>query len=886
MASPECGKELSRALELGKRLVPVLLRPADGVPPGLAAVQYVHADGRGLEETATHVAEAIGTDHEWVREHTQWLARALRWQAHDRQRAYLLRGSELRAAEDWLARQSERLEPRPTPLQTEFIVASRRAESRRLRILLGAALAAVLVSAALAAFALVQRSEAIAQRDRAQSRQLAAAATSQLQIDPELSILLAREALDKDETPEARDALRRALVESHVGQTLRSHEDNVSEVAFNPDGDVLATASSDGTVQLVSPQDGRQLGVIELKQGPVRGVTFSPNGTRLLTRGDGQTVQVWNLEGDELATFEGDRGSFSPDGSRVVTGSEGGIARVFETDTGEEIARLDGEAPVMSVAFGPDGGTGLVAASELDVKARGSVRLWDVRSGEAREIGTYDEPVLSASLSADGTRVATVGALTTTLWDTASGNLLAVLGDSFLAVFSPDSSQLLTATNDGTARVWTADGDEVSVLRDSHGGFILDAGWNVDGSLVFTAGIDRTARAWSPTTGDVVAYLRGHTDTVNSAAFSPDGRTVATGGADAEVRLWDIGPPVVMRGHGPPLTNGVSPLTAVDFSPDGGRLLTAAEDLTARIWNARTGEEVPDAAGCAQQRAEGLSCLATAVAFGHLSLITDAEFGSNATTVLTAGVDGTAQIWDAATGANLARFVGHEGRLDGASFSPDGSRVVTAGSDGTARIWDTASSAQTLVLQHGDRVTDAVFSPDGAQVLTSAGDDTLHLWNASNGAEVRTFKGAGAVGGIAFSPDGSLVAAPGDEAARVFDVASGEQVAVLQGHVGLVESASFSPDGAFVVTAGLDRTARVWDLDGGTEVLVLRGHEGGVSRAVFSPDGRRIATASHDSSARVWECEVCVPDDELVELADASVTRQLTPAERELYLGS
>ena len=141
VASPECGKELSRALELGKRLVPVLLRPAEGVPAGLAAVQYVHADGRDPAEVAATPSPRRSTPTtSGCRQHTLWLTRALRWETHDRQRAYLLRGAELRAAEDWLARQGERLEPLPTPLQTEFIGAGRRAETRRLRILLAAAL--------------------------------------------------------------------------------------------------------------------------------------------------------------------------------------------------------------------------------------------------------------------------------------------------------------------------------------------------------------------------------------------------------------------------------------------------------------------------------------------------------------------------------------------------------------------------------------------------------------------------------------------------------------------------------------------------------------------------------------------------------------------------
>jgi WD40 repeat protein len=888
LASPECEKELARALELGKRLVPVLLRPADGVPPGLAAVQYVHADGRDPAGVAALVAEAIDTDHDWVRQHTLWLTRALRWEAHDHQRAYLLRGAELRAAEDWLARQGERLEPPPTPLQTEFIVAGRRSETRRLRIFLAAALAAVLVSAALAAFALVQRSEAIAQRDRAQSRQLAASSVSQLGIDPELSLLLGLEGVDKDRTPEAEQALRRALEESHVTRTLRRHEGSVNEVAYNPDGTVLATASSDGTVRLTSPKDGRALGVIEPGEGPVRGVIFSPNGTRLLTREDGETVQVWSLEGDRLATLDGNRGAFSPDGSRIVTGGADGTARVYETDTGVEIAQLDDPQPVRSVEFASEGGTVMVAASELVQSAHGTVRIWDVRSGEDRAVGAYAEPVLSADLNADGTRLATVGVFATTIWDVASGEMLAEVGAGFLAVFSPDGDRLLTAANDGTARVWTADGEEVAVLRDSHGGLVLDAGWSDDGSLVLTAGTDRTARVWSPDTGEVLAYLRGHTDTVSSAAFSLDGRTVATAGGDAEARLWDIGRPVVMAGHGdfePPLQDVNAQVTSVDFSPDGERLLTGAQDATARIWDAGTGEEILDPPGC-EAAPEGFSCLSAAVSLGGQFFITDVEFGPDGATALIASAESTAWIRDAASGAGLAQLTGHTGRVDGAAFSPDGTRAVTASADSTARIWDAATGDELLLLQHDAPVTDAVFDPNGERVLTSAGNGTLRLWDVGDGSLARTFEGAGAVGGIAFSPDGSLVAAPADEAAKVFDVETGEQVALLQGHVGLVSSASFSPDGTFLVTAGFDRTAQVWDLDTGAAVLVLRGHDGPVTRAVFSPDGRRIATSSQDATARVWECEVCVPDDELVELAQASVTRELTPAERDLYLGS
>ena len=186
VASAECQTELARAVEVGKRLVPVLYRDAAGAPPELLTYQYVDArDGTGFDTTVDKVVAAIETDHDWVTAHTLWLGRALRWEESGRDRSTLLRrGKELRSAEEWLAGQSEDRKPPPTALQSAYIAESGRAERRRMRRLATAACIAVAVAVTLAVLALLQRSEAIAQRDEARSRELAAKAGQQLDVDP------------------------------------------------------------------------------------------------------------------------------------------------------------------------------------------------------------------------------------------------------------------------------------------------------------------------------------------------------------------------------------------------------------------------------------------------------------------------------------------------------------------------------------------------------------------------------------------------------------------------------------------------------------------------------------------------------------------------------
>jgi WD40 repeat protein len=111
----------------------------------------------------------------------------------------------------------------------------------------------------------------------------------------------------------------------------------------------------------------------------------------------------------------------------------------------------------------------------------------------------------------------------------------------------------------------------------------------------------------------------------------------------------------------------------------------------------------------------------------------------------------------------------------------------------------------------------------------------------------------------AFSPDGlRIVTASVDQTARIWNAASGKEIAILRGHDREVRSAAFSPDGSRIVTASADKTARVWDAAAAKEIAVLRGHDRELTSAAFSPDGLRIVTASFDNTARIWDAATAI----------------------------
>ena len=382
------------------------------------------------------------------------------------------------------------------------------------------------------------------------------------------------------------------------------------------------------------------------------------------------------------------------------------------------------------------------------------------------------------------------------------------------AKFSPDGKTVLTASGDGTARIWETYSGKLLNTLEGHTKSVKSAVFSSDGKKILTASWDNTARIWDTSSGTLIKILKGHTNALDIAIFSPDERKILTKSQyDNTARLWDSssGKLIITL----EFLNPTFDVKYVEFSSDGEKILMLNKDL--RLWDTNSGKLIK-------------------ILEGHTKLISSAIFSPNGKKILTVSWDNTVCIWDSGSGKLLKTLKGHSKRINNAIFSPNGEKVLTASMDNTARIWSSDSGKLLKTLKGHISIENVTFSPDGKNILTKFWDNSHSLWNASSGKLIINFNKANSAN---FSPDGKKIFVyNGDKIIQILDANSGKSIIAFDIQKGFYYPFTFSPKGDFLLTHG--STISIWDVSLGKLITTLESKAKRVVSANFNPNSEKI----------------------------------------------
>ena len=601
----------------------------------------------------------------------------------------------------------------------------------------------------------------------------------------------------------------------------------ISAADFSQDGEWIAIANYDGVIKVINIQSGECLAQIKRTEehNVYWHINFSPNRKWIATANFHGIVEVLDVHRG-VCTAEMDRGNreakgadiyrleLSPNGQYVAatadnSGTEGTQTYIWCPETGELIFKFAGR----NFSFSQDsyllaGVTSDEAIGDTD-PINHYISVWNITTSERishfRVKSAWMDTLafsprnefLASSSRDESLRV----------WDIAKGIQKEVyenFGTSRTVPFYSTEGELF-AIVDGqdTIEVWNMDRSEKIQTPELHPRSI-DARWFRDFPQLALADMrtDTTQnRKTQPGNIHTFSTIREAACFPDPVMFLPDGETLAARGYRNGIVLWDVESKQVRE----TLLKDTR-ITSFTVLPSGDMLAAHSEDNNIKVWDARK----PDAP------------IAEFTETDPVRLIWKIAFAPTGDRLAVGSREGTIYLYDFKRQERLKTFTGHTDFIWSVTFSPDGKRLASGSSDDTNRLWDVASGEEIaeFPLDEPQTLMKIAFSPCG-NLIAGGMSGELRLWNAESLTTLFAIPQPETRGpyALAFSPCGKYLASGtwwenGMEkmAIRLWDVASGENIATLWGHPTDIQSLAFSPDGTLLASGSFDSTTLLWDV--------------------------------------------------------------------------
>ncbi|MDJ0599318.1 MAG: hypothetical protein QNJ37_10810 [Crocosphaera sp.] len=631
-----------------------------------------------------------------------------------------------------------------------------------------------------------------------------------------------------------------------------SENKEVVDVGFSNNGQILATASRDGTIKLWN-LDGQLIQSLPENNhqgGHFWRFSFSPNDRLLAAGSTNKNINLWSIDDNqirELKSLEGHKGwiwdvNFHPTQPILASASGDGTVKLWRFDGQQfesepidtlEVSEIDrdnvpeGNKVIRTLSFSPDG---KILAIGIDTgnnsRDVGTIQLWTLEDQKLQLLKTFEKKHDDW------------------IWD---------------INFSPNGKIIGTASRDGTVKLWNLEGEELQTFNGYKIPF-TSINFIVYGQkkeiIIMAASHDKTIKFWN-FEGEELTTLKGHEKEVWRAIFSPDGQTLATASKDGTVKLWNLKDQDLL-GH-------QDLIYQVSFSPDGQTLATAGKDNTVKLWQF-DGQNTYD-----------LQYIKTIKA--HKDQVTSVTFRPDDSTFATASFDTIVKHWNLENDQPIEVFDKHTEEIWKVEFNPKLPMLGTVSNDGTAKLWNFDGTIHRdfnhFLEKKKDKVVSLSFSPNGQilatvmWVLPNSEENDIMLWDVNGGEKpIQEFASLQKhwLMDIDFSHDSTTLAtASKDGTVKLWNLEgenqtpSQENRSKINHDHSIIRSVEFSPTDPFLLTASDDQTVKLWTMDGQLKQTFF-GHQGSVISASFSPDGQFIASSGGDRRVILWDRDLTLED--------------------------